>query len=99
MQMKMLQSEKNFLLSQIQIVLSQLESLVSQLNSTECYADAEAVKVLSSVKSAHEDDVSSVSSQQSTSQQDPGSSAAMIVSSPILPLCFVCTIPQSTTYP
>ena len=61
----MLQSEKNFLLSQIQIVLSQLESLVSQLNSTECHDDAEAVKVLSSVQSAHEDDVSSVSSQQS----------------------------------
>ena len=61
----MLQSEKNFLLSQIQIVLSQLESLVSQLNSTECHEDAEAVKVLSNVESAHEDDVSSVSSQQS----------------------------------
>ena len=75
MPLKMLSSEKNYLLSQIQIVLSQLESLVSKLNSAECIDSsvAEAVKTLSnvnfneSVKFIEEDkmSVSSVSSQQS----------------------------------
>ena len=75
MPLKMLSSEKNYLLSQIQIVLSQLESLVSKLNSAECIDSsvAEAVKTLSnvnfneSIKFIEEDEmsVSSVCSQQS----------------------------------
>ena len=47
--MKMLRSEKNFILSQVEIVLSELQSLVSKLNSVQCEDEEESMSDVTNI--------------------------------------------------
>ena len=47
--MKMLRSEKNFILSQVEIVLSELQSLVSKLNSVQCEDEEESMSNVTNI--------------------------------------------------